>query len=243
MKNKNILLLLLSLFLMLFATTSVFGKEESSPVPVCYNKNTGIEYYYLVDAIDSAKDGEVIVLIDDADLDEPLNIRSGITLDGGDGDYYIYLYSEDAVINLYGNAKLKNVNLYVEESSPYVINAFEATDAEVNNVEIEVDEENSSTEAGIAFKCNSLDVVSTSNYSYIGNRGTSIFEEACNPKNNPSSSTSSVVNACSNPKDKNCDGVVTCEEDRGLGWTWNNTTKACEYTGDSDYKIVNTSAK
>ena len=109
LSNKNILLLLLSLFLMLFATTSVFGKDESSPV--CYNKNTGIEYDYLVDAIDSAKDGEVIVLIDDAGLDEPLNIRRGITLDGG--DYYIYLYSKDAVINLYGNAKLKNVNLYV----------------------------------------------------------------------------------------------------------------------------------
>ena len=57
----------------------------------------------------------------------------------------------------------------------------------------------------------------------------------------PEPSTPSI--SCAGEKDKNCDGVVTCDEEKGEGWTWNNTTKACEYTGDNGYKIVNTSAK
>ena len=46
---------------------------------------------------------------------------------------------------------------------------------------------------------------------------------------------------CKGPKDKNCDGVVTCEEEMGKGWTWNNSKKVCEYTGS--YVVVNTAAK
>ncbi len=48
---------------------------------------------------------------------------------------------------------------------------------------------------------------------------------------------------CAGDKDKNCDGVVTCDEEKGAGWTWNNTLKVCEYTGGKDYIVVNTSAK
>lgn len=48
---------------------------------------------------------------------------------------------------------------------------------------------------------------------------------------------------CAGDKDTNCDGVVTCDEEKGEGWTWNNTLKVCEYTGGRDYIVVNTSAK
>ena len=53
--------------------------------------------------------------------------------------------------------------------------------------------------------------------------------------------TAPVVPVCKGPKDKNCDGVVTCEEEMGKGWTWNNSKKVCEYTGS--YVVVNTAAK
>ena len=46
---------------------------------------------------------------------------------------------------------------------------------------------------------------------------------------------------CKGPKDKNCDGVATCEEEMGKGWTWNNSKKVCEYT--KSYVVVNTAAK
>ena len=49
--------------------------------------------------------------------------------------------------------------------------------------------------------------------------------------------------ACAGEKDKNCDGVVTCEEEKGEGWTWNNSTKVCEFTGSTGYTVVNTAAK
>ena len=48
---------------------------------------------------------------------------------------------------------------------------------------------------------------------------------------------------CAGSKDTNCDGVVTCEEEKGEGWTWNNTSKVCEFTGGKDYLVVNTAAK
>ena len=49
--------------------------------------------------------------------------------------------------------------------------------------------------------------------------------------------------SCAGVKDTNCDGVVTCEEEKGEGWTWNNTTKVCEFTGSTGYTVVNTAAK
>lgn len=48
---------------------------------------------------------------------------------------------------------------------------------------------------------------------------------------------------CAGDKDKNCDGVITCDEEIGEGWTWNNETKVCEYTKAGKYTVVNTSAK
>ena len=48
---------------------------------------------------------------------------------------------------------------------------------------------------------------------------------------------------CAGSKDKNCDGVVTCDEEKGEGWTWNNKLKVCEYTGKTSYTVVNTAAK
>ena len=47
--------------------------------------------------------------------------------------------------------------------------------------------------------------------------------------------------SCAGSKDKNCDGVVTCEETMGNGWAWNNSKKVCEFAGS--YTVVNTSAK
>ncbi len=49
--------------------------------------------------------------------------------------------------------------------------------------------------------------------------------------------------SCAGEKDKNCDGVVTCDEEKGEGWTWNNELKVCEYTGKTSYTVVNTAAK
>ena len=51
------------------------------------------------------------------------------------------------------------------------------------------------------------------------------------------------VPVCAGSKDKNCDGVVTCDEEKGEGWTWNNKLKVCEYTGKTSYKVVNTAAR
>ena len=48
---------------------------------------------------------------------------------------------------------------------------------------------------------------------------------------------------CAGSKDKNCDGVITCDEEKGEGWTWNNELKVCEYTGKTSYTVVNTAAK
>lgn len=48
---------------------------------------------------------------------------------------------------------------------------------------------------------------------------------------------------CAGEKDKNCDGVVTCEEEKGAGWTWNNSTKVCEFTVGKEYVVVNTASK
>ena len=48
---------------------------------------------------------------------------------------------------------------------------------------------------------------------------------------------------CDGSKDKNCDGVITCDEEKGEGWTWNNKLKVCEYTGKTSYTVVNTAAK
>ena len=51
--------------------------------------------------------------------------------------------------------------------------------------------------------------------------------------------------SCAGEKDKNCDGVVTCDEEKGEGWTWNNAKGVCEYTGttSSTYTVVNTAVK
>ncbi len=63
------------------------------------------------------------------------------------------------------------------------------------------------------------------------------FVEAEEPTDEPSAPV------CAGDKDTNCDGVVTCEEEKGEGWTWNNTTKVCEFTGGKEYVVVNTAAK
>ena len=49
--------------------------------------------------------------------------------------------------------------------------------------------------------------------------------------------------SCAGEKDKNCDGVVTCDEEMGEGWTWNNDKGVCEYNGTSSYVVVNTAVK
>ena len=51
--------------------------------------------------------------------------------------------------------------------------------------------------------------------------------------------------SCAGEKDKNCDGVITCDEEKGEGWTWNNAKGVCEYTGttSSTYTVVNTAVK
>ena len=51
--------------------------------------------------------------------------------------------------------------------------------------------------------------------------------------------------SCAGEKDKNCDGVVTCDEEKGEGWTWNNAKGVCEYTGTTSntYTVVNTAVK
>ena len=50
---------------------------------------------------------------------------------------------------------------------------------------------------------------------------------------------------CAGSDDKNCDGVVTCDEVHGEGWDWNNTTKACEFFGTvkPNVYIVDTATK
>ena len=49
--------------------------------------------------------------------------------------------------------------------------------------------------------------------------------------------------SCAGSKDKNCDGVITCDEEKGEGWTWNNELRVCEYTGKTSYTVVNTAVK
>ena len=49
--------------------------------------------------------------------------------------------------------------------------------------------------------------------------------------------------SCAGEKDKNCDGVITCDEEKGEGWTWNNAKGVCEYTGTTGYTVVNTAVK
>ena len=46
---------------------------------------------------------------------------------------------------------------------------------------------------------------------------------------------------CAGSEDKNCDGIVTCEEAKGKGWEWNEDKKACVFTGS--YHVVNTATK
>lgn len=50
---------------------------------------------------------------------------------------------------------------------------------------------------------------------------------------------------CAGSDDKNCDGVVTCDEVHGEGWDWNNITKACEFFGTvkPNVYIVDTATK
>ena len=51
--------------------------------------------------------------------------------------------------------------------------------------------------------------------------------------------------SCAGEKDKNCDAVITCDEEMGEGWTWNNAKGVCEYSGStsSTYIVVNTGIK
>ena len=49
--------------------------------------------------------------------------------------------------------------------------------------------------------------------------------------------------SCAGEKDKNCDGVITCDEEKGEGWTLNNAKGVCEYTGTTGYTVVNTAVK
>ena len=46
-------------------------------------------------------------------------------------------------------------------------------------------------------------------------------------------------------KDKNCDGIITCDEEMGEGWVWNNAKGVCEYSGStsSTHTVVNTGIK
>ena len=57
----------------------------------------------------------------------------------------------------------------------------------------------------------------------------------------PSEKPGKVNISCAGLSDKNCDGVVTCDEAMGEGWTWNNAKGVCEYTGS--YTVVNTGVK
>ena len=56
--------------------------------------------------------------------------------------------------------------------------------------------------------------------------------EICNIIVEPSLST------CTSEKDKNCDGVITCDEANGSGWNWNNDLKICEYNGFATIKSL-----
>ena len=54
--------------------------------------------------------------------------------------------------------------------------------------------------------------------------------------------------ACAGNQDKNCDGVVTCDEVNGLGWVWSESEKACVVdtvvvpsNTNTIYNFVNTS--
>lgn len=57
----------------------------------------------------------------------------------------------------------------------------------------------------------------------------------------PSEKPGKVNISCAGLADKNCDGVVTCDEAMGEDWTWNNAKGVCEYTGS--YTVVNTGVK
>ena len=48
---------------------------------------------------------------------------------------------------------------------------------------------------------------------------------------------------CAGSNDKNCDGVVTCDEIKGAGWTWNNTKGVCEFTGKPTVYVVDTATR
>ncbi|MBR2801974.1 MAG: InlB B-repeat-containing protein [Erysipelotrichaceae bacterium] len=49
--------------------------------------------------------------------------------------------------------------------------------------------------------------------------------------------TASWISTC-RYEDKNCDGVVSCEEQHGSGWYWDNAQKACAFR----YRVVDTAA-
>ena len=46
---------------------------------------------------------------------------------------------------------------------------------------------------------------------------------------------------CAGDKDKNCDGIITCDEEHGFGWEWDENKKACVFNGS--YYVVETSTK
>ena len=66
------------------------------------------------------------------------------------------------------------------------------------------------------------------------------------PEEEPSKEETTTPSiSCAGEKDKNCDGVITCDEEMGDGWTWNNAKGVCEYTGTTSntYTVVNTAVK
>ena len=81
--------------------------------------------------------------------------------------------------------------------------------------------------------------------SMVLNIGYQYFEISPKEEKAEEPRTSEPSISCAGEKDENCDGIITCDEEMGEGWTWNNAKAVCEYSGStsSTYTVVNTGIK
>lgn len=168
---------------------------------------------------------------------ESLYVKDGVTLDGG--RYRIWTFKKGQTIYLEGNVIIKDLYIHPYDEADCCINALNATNATVSHVLFDARDwtfdnniEYKDT-IGIIYNCGTVSFDEECRWLAL----TEPKVEICNPEVEPS------LPSCANEKDSNCDGIITCDEVNGTGWTWNNELKECEYNDYGDYKVVNTVTK
>ena len=86
-----------------------------------------------------------------------------------------------------------------------------------------------------------IDVMIVGNQGMVKIKEFSPFQLVIVDKKTDTTGTPNIT--CAGSNDKNCDGVVTCDEIKGAGWTWNNTKGVCEFTGKPTVYVVDTATK